>query len=56
MGHSKSSSNRKEYSDTSLRQETKQISDSLTSYLKEIEKEKKSTVSERKKQKGPEQK
>ena len=40
MGRSKSSSKREVYSDTSLPQETRKISNNITLYLKELEKEK----------------
>ena len=39
MGHSKSSSKRKVYSNTFLPQETRKISNNLTLYLKQLEKE-----------------
>ena len=39
MGHSKGSSKREVYSDTSLPQETRKISNNLTLHLKELQKE-----------------
>ena len=45
MGQSKSSSKREVYSDISLPQETRKISNNLTLYLKELEKEQNKTQS-----------
>ena len=48
MTQSKSNSNREVYSNTTLLQETRKLSNNLTSHLKELEKEKKHQVSKRK--------
>ena len=48
MGQSKSNSNREVYSNTSLPQETRKISNNLTLHLKELEKEKNHKINKRK--------
>ena len=48
MRQSKSNSNREVYSNTTLLQETRKLSNNLTSHLKELEKEKNHQVSKRK--------